>query len=263
LRLNLSGIWIANQRMIALESETSENTLLLKIETKGAKMKFLATCLIAVTLLLTGCATSNVKTTITSKELETKKSALLVMSLSQPKESVQYGAVTIYFQPKGKETIGRSWVETYSQSTGFLPKPESDFPKEFSLLKVIEVPAGDVEISGWAFSMYQARYESTDASPAYTISVKAGDVIYLGNFSIEPHYGDGIFGVSQVRGALPYINDQSQRDLVMFKKRYPQLPTPINKQLPVGIWATEKYQEMLKVLAEIEKKNPANPKADD
>lgn len=224
-------------------------------------MKILTATLLVVTLLLTGCATSNVKTTITPNELQTKKTALLVMSLSQPKESVQYGAVTIYFQPNGKDAIGRSWVETYSQSSGFLPKPDSDFPNEFSLLKVIQVPAGDIEISGWAFSMYQGRYESTDASPPFTISVKAGDVVYLGNFSVEPLYGDGIFGVSQVRGALPYIKDQSQRDLAMFKQRYPQLPAAINKQLPVGVWATEKYQEVLKVLAEMEKKNPSNPKA--
>jgi hypothetical protein len=218
--------------------------------------------LFLVTLLLSGCAASNVQTTVTANQLQTNQSALLVMSLSQPSESVQYGAVTVYFRPQGQDNLGHSWVETYSAyyASGLIPKPKSDFPNEYSLLKVIEVPAGDVVVSGWAFRMYQSRYESTDASPSHKINVKAGDVVYLGNFSIEPHYGDGIFGVSQVKGATPYIRDHSQRDLALFKQRYPQLPAAINNQLPVGIWATEKYQQLLKELVELEKKNPAKPK---
>lgn len=213
-------------------------------------MKFLTASILVLTLLITGCATSNVKTTIKPQDLQTRNAALLVMSLSQPEESARYGAVTIYFQPKGKDSIGRSWVETYDPNS-VLPKPKSDFPNEYSLLKVIEVPAGEVQITGWAFSMYQARYESTDASPPYTISVKAGDIVYLGNFTIEPHYGDGILGNTQVQGAMPYIKEQSQRDLALFKQRYPQLPAAINQQLPVGIWATKEYQQLLKVIAEI------------
>ncbi len=218
--------------------------------------------LLFITLLLSGCAASNVQTTVTASQLQTNQSALLVMSLSQPPESVQYGAVTINFQPQGKDNPGHFWVETYSAyyASGLIPKPGSDFPNEYSLLKVIEVPAGDVIVSGWAFRMYQSRYESTDASPSHKINVKAGDVVYLGNFNIEPHYGAGIFGVSQVKGATPSIRDQSQRDLTLFNQRYPQLPAVINNQLPVGIWATEKYRQLLKDLIELEQNNPATPK---
>lgn len=225
-------------------------------------MKLLTASLLAMLMVLTGCATRNVKTDISMSELQAKKSALLVMSLSQPKESVQYGAVTIYFKPNGKDSISRSRLVTYDPDY-ILPKPDSDFPNEFSLLKVIEVPEGDIQISGWAFSMYRSRYESTEASPPFTIKVKAGEIVYLGNFSLTPHYGDGIFGLTAVRGATPFINDQSQRDLSLLKLRYPQLPPAINQQLPVGIWATEPYQKVLKKLIELEKNNPANPKADD
>lgn len=84
------------------------------------------------------------------------------------------------------------------------------------------MPEGEVQISGWAFAMYRSRCESTDASPPFTIKVKAGDIVYLGNFSLTPHDGDGIFGVTTVRGATPLIKDQSQRDLSLVQQRYPQ-----------------------------------------
>lgn len=247
--------------LLIAKREKSENTELPKT-IQGSNMKILTASLLAILLVLSGCATRNVKTDITTNELQTKKSALLVMSLSQPKESVQYGATTIYFLPKGTDSIARSRLVTYDPDY-VLPKPDSDFPNEFSLLKVIEVPEGEVQISGWAFAMYRSRYESTDASPPFTIKVKAGDIVYLGNFSLTPHYGDGIFGVTTVRGATPLIKDQSQRDLSLFKQRYPQLPPAIHQQLPVGIWALEPYQKLLKKLLELEKNNPSNPKAED
>lgn len=211
-------------------------------------MKLMNTFLLVTALLLTGCATSNLKATISPQDLQAKNTAVLVLTLSQPINSLHYGAATIYFDAKGKKSVGRSWVETFGLDYGF-GKPDTDVAGEYTLLKVIEVPAGQLDLTGWGFNAQGVRIESTKASPTLTLNLKAGEVVYVGNFELQPEYGENLFGMTMVNGALAFINDQSQRDLALLKSRYPQLGQAVHQQQPVGLWAIDEFKRLYAISA--------------
>lgn len=211
-------------------------------------MKLMNTFLLVTALLLTGCATKNLKATISPQDLQTKNTAVLVLTLSQPLDSLDHGAATIYFDPKGKKSVGRSWVETFNIDYGFT-KPDTDVAGEYTLLKVIEVPAGQLDLIGWGFNAQGVRIESTKASPTLSLNLKAGEVVYVGNFELQPEYGENLFGMKMVNGALAFINDQSQRDLALLKLRYPQLSGAVHQQQPVGLWAIDELKLLYAISA--------------
>ena len=211
-------------------------------------MKLFYAFFLASTFLLTGCATKNLKATISPQDLQTKNTAVLVLTLSQPLDSLHYGAATIYFDAKGKKSVGRSWVETFNIDYGFA-KPDTDIAGEYTLLKVIEVPAGQLDLTGWGFNAQGVRIESTKASPTLTLNLKAGEVVYVGNFELQPEYGENLFGMRMVAGALAFINDQSQRDLALLTSRYPQLSGAVHQQQPVGLWAIDELKRLYAISA--------------
>lgn len=211
-------------------------------------MKLFGACLLMTTILLTGCAAGNLKENVSTRDLQAKNSAVLVLSLSQPSDSLDYGAAVIYFEPKTAKSIGRSWVHTFDQQFA-LNKPKSDVAGEYTLLKVIEVPAGPVELTGWGFDAQGVRIESTKASPVLPLHVQAGEVVYVGNFTLKPLYGENLFGMTVVSGALAFINDHTQRDLALLKSRYPQLSTVVQQQQAVGLWATEELKQLYAISA--------------
>lgn len=211
-------------------------------------MKFLHSFLLATALILTGCATKNLKATISPQELQTKNTAVLVLSLSQPVDSLDHGAATIFYDAKGKKSVGRSWVETFNIDYGFT-KPDSDVAGQYTLLKVVEVPAGQLDLMGWGFNAQGVRIESTKASPTLSLNLKAGEVVYVGNFELQPEYGENLFGMRVVNGALAFIHDQSQRDLALLKSRYPQFNQVVVQQQAAGLWAVDELKRLYAISA--------------
>lgn len=211
-------------------------------------MRLFHTFVLAAAILLSGCASKNLKTTISPQDLQTKNTAVLVLSLSQPLDSLDHGAATIFYDAKGKKSVGRSWVETFNIDYGFT-KPDTDVTGQYTLLKVVEVPAGQLDLTGWGFNARGVRIESTKASPTLSLNLKAGEVVYVGNFELQPEYGENLFGMKMVAGALAFIHDQSQRDLALLKLRYPQFNQVVVQQQAVGLWAVDELKRLYAISA--------------
>lgn len=210
-------------------------------------MRLLSSIVLTITLLLTGCAVQNVKPTISTADLQSKNTALLVFSVGQSFESTTFGAAMVRFTKDAKGSQSNEYAQTYDPS---LPmKADSEFKTEYGLLKVVEVPAGAVDFYGWTFTMGNLKYESRNSTPIHRVNVKAGDVVYVGNFYLKPSYGPGLFGLTDIVLITPSIVDQHERDIALFASRYPKLPKPTVSQLPVGVWADPSLALKVKLAA--------------
>ncbi len=196
--------------------------------------------MVVFALFLTACAASNVKKDVTTEAVAAKNNALLIVSISQTKGSERFGAAQFLFdQPKGVG-IGSIRVETFDEMglDALTRSQKSDFSNEFAVLKVIEVPAGTITLDRWRFSMGQLYFEAFDEPLEHPISLKPGEVVYIGNLHLKTKFGENFLGMNMVAGVFPEIRDEKARDLALLKSQYPQLSQVRESLLPTGPWLT-------------------------
>jgi len=167
-----------------------------------------AVLLIAFTLLA-GCATSNIKS---NYRLSPESGSGLVIG------SVTYSGVISEYKmlyrhiPSGKSGF-------FKAGQNLLPVPNTDFTDGTAgELFSAALPAGRYEFFGWGIGSGPANTRSVD-TVSIEFEVKAGQPIYLGSFLFVQNRRMGL----TVMGAAVYHSLKTERDLAVFKRKYPHL----------------------------------------
>lgn len=182
--------------------------------------------LVVTALLLGGCATPNVGSTYTLNKSSGKGLAI---------GSVTYGGslseYKIFYRqtPDGKNGF-------FKAGQGQVPPfPRNDFSGDgtgsVGELFSAELPAGTYEFFTWGINSGAANTQS-DESFSIKFKITAGQPTYLGNFHFLPNRHLGL----TVTGANVFYRQQSERDIQLFKQKYPQLANqPIEMSLPTDM----------------------------
>lgn len=107
---------------------------------------------------------------------------------------------------------------------------------------VREYPAGRYAFKHWQLIQripYGFRtFEPGEPAPLLEFEIPAGRVVYLGNIHGELEIEKNWLGGQQVLGVVPRIRNESERDLALILKAYPQLVGKVEiRPFPAGRWA--------------------------
>jgi hypothetical protein len=124
---------------------------------------------------------------------------------------------------------------------GLLMKPNDFAGRDTRKGRLLALPLepGEYELFNW--TLYVTRlggygYLSPKTlPPPHPFAIRAGEITYLGGLHIDLILGKNLFGISMVFGGNPDIADQSTRDLLLLKEKYPNLSAlPIRNAVPDG-----------------------------
>lgn len=194
--------------------------------------RFTWKCLTLLALvILTGCAAKNVDMSINPSQLT--ETGLVYASLSTSDEYL-YGPIATFRFDRGGIIKSR---EEDNPLIGSL-KP-SELQDDFGRLVVLELPAGKNSLEYWVVTHGTTQYHSVEDVPKIGFTVEPGKAVYLGNLHIQTTLGPGLFGHKAIVDLLPEIRDRSQRDLEMFRTRYPNVAEAdiVTRQPFVGVWS--------------------------
>ena len=108
-------------------------------------------------------------------------------------------------------------------------------------LFALEVPAGPHQFNTWSlYNRIDNRIWPAEYPPPLEITVKPGEVVYVGNIHFHVSIAEDWFGRRFAVNPIPEVRDKSDRDLMLLKKFYPGLSQQeVNVRLfPLGIWGT-------------------------
>ncbi|WP_425054853.1 hypothetical protein [Pseudomonas abyssi] len=129
-----------------------------------------------------------------------------------------YSGYSIYYRSVATQQQGR-----FQTGSGQLLAP-SFSDKDFSgadgagRLIAAELEAGEYEIFLWQVASGAATV-SPDAPFSIRFKVSPGEIVYFGNFNFEQ---TASFGLT-VTGAAVSFNDRAERDIGLFRQKYPNL----------------------------------------
>lgn len=110
--------------------------------------------------------------------------------------------------------------------------------------------------------MGQLYFEAFDEPLAHPISLKPGEVVYIGNLHLKTKFAENFLGMNMVAGVFPEIRDETARDLALLKSQYPQFSVVRESLLPAGPWLTAEQLAMWDILQKAqEEKAQADAKA--
>jgi len=214
---------------------------------KNSKLNFFQykSILVLVVVLLSGCKTANVRDDYTFSE-ETE-AGIIIGSVTQTKDT---GTATNtqffvnYHSKKNKKTL---YSKEESALLGYLGAKSEFGPEEdFGRIFVIEIPPGKHEVDHWNITHGDGGYYGftlypKSPSPVLNFDVTSGDIIYLGNFHMNVESGKNLFGMTIPTGGVPEINDEYDRDIKLFKKKFAQFSNKEIKNGTVhsGLWINE------------------------
>ncbi len=194
--------------------------------------RFTWKCLTLLALfILAGCAAKNVDQSINTSQLT--ETGLVYASLSTSDEYL-YGPIATFRLKQGGIIKSR---EEDNPLLGTL-KP-SELQDDYGRLVVLELPAGKNSLNHWVVTHGTTQYFSKEDVPEMVFTVEPGKAVYLGNLHIHTSLGKNFIGHQIIVDLLPEIRDRSQRDLEMFRARYPNVAEAdiIAKQPFVGVWS--------------------------
>jgi hypothetical protein len=151
----------------------------------------------------------------------------MVASIVAPRSSTTYRRYEFYFRPVGSELAdvkAFKWakLDVLQQSVG-----DFETHERIGFVGVASLPPGKYEI--FSFVAWNNSTPSSALSPRGGLSipftVKAGDVVYLGEFYSVATWGENIFGIR--RPSAPYFvhSNQRERDLSIARGKDPSLPS--------------------------------------
>ena len=157
---------------------------------------------------------------------------VIVGSLTSPYVEKPHGpCASLYFEHHGIMPA----VEGCGKSLNI--KEETYRGKLFAL----EVPAGPHQFNTWSlYNRVSNRIWPAENPPPLELTVKSGEVVYVGNIHFHVSIYENWFGRQFSADPIPEIRDESDRDLMLLKKLYPGLSQQeVNVRLfPLGIWGT-------------------------
>jgi hypothetical protein len=179
---------------------------------------------------LAGCAAKNVDQSINPSQLT--DTGLVFASLSTSNE-YRYGPIATFRLDRGGIIKSRE-----EHIPGATLKP-SELQDDYGRLVVLELPAGDNSLRYWLVTHGVTQYHPVEEVPAIGFTVEPGKAVYLGNLHINVRMGKNFVNQPVIGDLLPEIRDRSQRDLEMFRARYPNVAEAdiIPKQPFIGVWS--------------------------
>jgi hypothetical protein len=125
-----------------------------------------------LSLLLIGCVTTSVKPTETP---DLAKNGVLLLPITDRALFVATGAQLLLLDQEGKRK-----VLTANDFETSIPQAEGKGNKYYS---VFILQPGSYKLQGWALVKTQGGYKEPPSTPM-EFSIKAGEVLYIGNFNV-------------------------------------------------------------------------------
>ena len=192
--------------------------------------------------LVSGCQTTIESIIRTDYKIENNKDTGLIIGTVSHPEDVDDIVFSIFHinhysgNPKGTLSF---------RERGFL---YSGHPAEFEFedagnkgkLFVLEFPAGEHAVDYWSIQAGFYGWQPKSAPTPLEFNIKPGEILYLGNFHMQTTKGKYWAGEFQ-DGGIPVINNQSERDIQLFRELYPNFSAR-NIKLNVlheGRWTNE------------------------
>jgi len=111
---------------------------------------------------------------------------------------------------------------------------------------VLELPAGKHQIDQWAIEQGKLSFlYPKQPPPPLEFKVAAGEIHYLGNFHMQMEAGKNWVGMTIPVAGYPTIKDMNERDVDMFRERYPQFANrPVRVDvLATDVWVSGSFEE--------------------
>ncbi|MFW2372481.1 MAG: hypothetical protein ACN4GM_05115 [Gammaproteobacteria bacterium] len=179
-------------------------------------------------MILTGCATSNI-----NKEfdfIENSQTGVVIGSLTQ---DVSGSAYARYYMQSVTDSSKPITLHSRQQNlSGLMPGfVKSEFIGMDGRLFTIELVEGEYKFTHWDVNSGSTNYFPVKLPTSLKFEVTAGEIVYLGNIHMRL-IDDGM---------LPYISNKSERDIALFKQKYPKLTdhTIQIRPLAQGLWHSE------------------------
>lgn len=179
---------------------------------------------------LAGCAAKNVDQSINPSQLI--DTGLVFASLSTSNE-YRHGPIATFRLKQGGIIKSRE-----EHIPGATLKP-SELQDDYGRLVVLELPAGENSLTYWMVTHGVTQYSPVEDVPQIGFTVEPGKALYLGNLHINVRMGKNFINQPVIGDLLPEIRDRGQRDLEMFKRRYPNVDDAdiIPSQPFIGVWS--------------------------
>jgi hypothetical protein len=123
-------------------------------------------------------------------------------------------------------------------------KLTSPFETVWRRVLVRELAAGRYEFHTWSAEQTTGvgtrSMTPKKAPPPLPFDVQPGSMTYVENLHADLLWGENIFGIALLGGAVPQVRNEAERDLKLALKDYPQLQGRIIvAPLPLGRWWTD------------------------
>ena len=181
-------------------------------------------------ILATGCAMKNIKSDYVASS--SNETGVIIGSLTSPYVSRPKGpCVSLYFEHHGSMPA----IESCEGSVNI------ESVEYRGNLFALEVPAGLHQFDHWSlYNRESSRIWPAEKPPPLEVTVKPGEVVYVGNIHFHISIRKNWFGRRFSSDPIPEVRDESDRDLPLLKALYPGLSKQeINVRLfPLGVWGT-------------------------
>lgn len=171
---------------------------------------------VAVLAMITlgGCAARNADENLDPKQLS--RTGVVFASVSTAPEGGN-GPVATFHLDRGGFVKSRE-----EQIAGQNLKP-SELNDDFGRLIVLELPAGANSLKSWMLTYGAAQYAPSRPVSVIHFTVLPGKALYLGNLHMHIRMSRNVFDAPVIGDLQPEIRDRGERDVVLFKSRYPRV----------------------------------------
>ncbi len=194
-------------------------------------------CLAAVLIsTLTGCASKSVPKDFSLDAA--KNEGIVIVSASHDLSGGRAARAAFYLNGGPMEEHGgllSSLPDIFPGIPG-----GSDLEDGYGKVFALSLPAGQHKITSWQITNGSGLRIFPREKPApLDFHVAAGEVKYLGNLHAILQTGKNLFGITVVGNGYPEVRDEQERDIAVFKEKYPQLKNGIVVDLlSLGPWIT-------------------------
>ena len=203
---------------------------------------FQAISLIWLCSMIAGCQTtiqSNIRPDYNFEN--NKDSGLIIGTVSHPEEvdDIVFSIFHInYYSGNPKGTI--RFRERGLLYSGHPAEFEFEDAGNKGKFFILEFPAGEHSVDYWGIQFGFWLVSPKSAPTPLEFNIQPGEILYLGNFHMQPTKGKYLAGEFQ-DGGIPVINDQSDRDIQLFRELYPDFGARNIKVnvLHEGRWSNE------------------------
>lgn len=169
----------------------------------------------------TGCATNEIvqETTQSTSFRPSSNKSMITGSVSM------YGGTYGSFELKQISTGKTQSISARNNKDGLAWRSRNGHGRTYML----ELEPGHYEITDWHYSVLYGMGADKSIKPknmkAIPVELKAGEMIYLGDFNFKTTMGKNIFNIGIPAGLVVKVRNKRERDLNNLKKKFPNLDT--------------------------------------